>query len=416
MFKKLNLKIKAKISEDRFFGINYFILFFNIFISIFFYLRYRIFFKDSHYFNKNFYNLVFDKAINIKFKNYFQFSINNDYVIKNNLFFILLKIRRIKITKILKKNIELFFDINSGNYQKRKNKLILFIKRSSTNNTSPKGWQVIYLFFISLKENEISSYFFEKMQSSILSSNKFYKKNNFNYKITNIFFLTNNYNKDNNIYKNIKNYLNKYEANNTKFSKLIKGKKIAIIGPANYQYEIDINQYDIIIRFNVRDLKNKFKIIDMIYYNKSKSRDIEDYNFLNYYQTKFAIFKNIKIPSDPKLEFRKMKTFEMGVYSQLNMLQTSILDLLIYKPKQIKLFNFSFFININQSLYEENYQLEKYKNLLIEKMFLKHNPITQFLLVKTLYDNNLIDLDENIKKIINLNYKDFAKKLDYKTD
>ena len=406
MFIKL---LKNKFSRDKSLEILFANTLANILISFYLYFYYRFFSKFSNKLKNNFYNFVLDSEINIKFNLFLEFSKKNNEFVISDLFFIMLKIRTIKIDKLLNKNILYFFDHSNGNYVYRKKKLISFLKSVNCSVVNIYGWKIIYLFFISIKENEISSYIFVKIQQVIL---KIDSSNNdtYNKKITNTFFLIDKSNKK----KQIKEYFENinYTKENENFLKFVKAKRIAIIGPANTKYKINLNEFDIIIRFNVRNNKNIFKKIDIVYFNHTKSSTLKNFNFLNSYQTKFVIFKNSKKISNQNLQTRKIHSFNMGIYNQLNMLQSCILDLLIYQPKFIKLYNFSFFINIENKYYEKDYQVKKYKNLKIEEMFVKQNPLTQFLLIKNLYNNGLIDLDENLIKIIKLSYLNFSKKLD----
>lgn len=213
------------------------------------------------------------------------------------------------------------------------------------------------------------------------------------------------------------------------FSNLIKDKNIALVGPAPTEYLNGnvIDSFEIVIRLNYhgsslkKNVNKKGKRIDISYYNGENGNHLisKQYGFLN--KLKFIVFKNkyaYKVISTSKYihtKSRRLTYFPFEFVGDWNMVQIAILDLLIYNPGKLKLFNVTFFISsIN---YEQNYQLDYQKIRPLEddwKAITKHNQITQLQLIRNLHNYKKIVLDSEILNIINLDENEYLNQLQSK--
>ena len=151
-----------------------------------------------------------------------------------------------------------------------------------------------------------------------------------------------------------------YTAMDQEFAQLIRGKRIAIVGPAPGDEAVaaEIDSFDIVIRTNYRGRETmppaaEFgRKVDISYYNYTYTKQVlhsGDNDYLD--DLSFAVFKNaIDIqryhgrPTTAK--FRTMRQINPRILNgKSQMVQNIVYDLLHFAPQQIKIFKSNFFMS-----------------------------------------------------------------------
>ncbi|NLJ17771.1 hypothetical protein [Globicatella sulfidifaciens] len=218
----------------------------------------------------------------------------------------------------------------------------------------------------------------------------------------------------------------KFNTLDLKYNQVINNKKIAIIGPANGNVNVEevLKEYDVIISityrgtslFNEEPMKGKRYIS---YYNYEASTKIEkeiDKSFFEHLD--FSVFKTIDYDYQRKLvkqsSARKIFSLDNKLFlGQPNMLQMIIYDLLHFNPKEIKIFNFNFFLSHN--LYRKDYKIEGTEHdnrFKLWNSFAIHNIISQFQFAKALYNNGLYLADDDGKNVLDLDIDEYISQME----
>lgn len=231
--------------------------------------------------------------------------------------------------------------------------------------------------------------------------------------------------------KNSTSYLNKLKTikNLTKSKKIfcnkkyhdyIKNKKVSVVGVSEglKGNANNIDKADIVVKFNY--FSNKY------YSNKntqSKRCDISFYSdyFLNNKKNlllkskndlKYLVFKLNKKNNYnflPKNKIIKVNIFDRLILGTPSILINSVIDLLSYSPHEIKVFNSTLGYPINKKIRNNN--TKKYRKLVLEKKFSIfsnaksfgiHDIISEYIILKNLFNLKLIKVDNQLKKILNL--------------
>lgn len=207
---------------------------------------------------------------------------------------------------------------------------------------------------------------------------------------------------------------------NKKYFRYIKNKSISVVGPSPSEKDLqsEIDEKDIIVRLNVfekRDVsENSFKgtKTDISYYNGENSfkmLNTKDRKFTE--NLKFTVFQGFiqkKLDYEFKNIFKRLITSEICFLCDFNMIQNLLFDLLLYEPKTVKLFSTNFYASQNK--YERDYRPRndlipnKYNQ---DLSFTIHNPIAQIRFIKNLYINNVIDVDDECKRILYLSDREY---------
>lgn len=282
----------------------------------------------------------------------------NKYVLANNYHNIL--------CKIIKKNTFFYFQISTLNH-----KNILYFKRySKTFN-----FFLIKNFLLNIEEKKF---------------------------IETILKLHNNFNSLN----------NKFTDLDFKFKKYIENKKINIIGPLKNKIIINKNNLKnfIIIRFKNNNYLKKDDIHpNIIYLNGTATRQLsEKKNYLKKDNNLIWIVfiqKNFYKNSEKKSFFNYRfanngSAFLFNCFTELNLLQKVLLDLFLFTPHKITLYNFdiklSKYYSIGYGIYNTKKKQEK-----IKLSFL-HNQIVMFDFINYFYKREKIKLDKRLNAIINM--------------
>jgi hypothetical protein len=227
---------------------------------------------------------------------------------------------------------------------------------------------------------------------------------------------------------NKKNVFNLKRKENTKYFNLINKKRIALVGPCKEKgsYGREIDKFDIIIRTNFTDVikleKDKTGMrTDVTYYNDSywldhrnKIIELNSNIWKNFKSEKFyeefkkATKKNANSRAYDKLDFL------YNLKSGCHLITIILFDILLFKPKIVKLFNFNLYNK--GSSYLHSYQtLRKEKtpiDNIIGKELRHHDPIYNFNIFKKIIKSKKVFLDDNLKKYVAYNNIQYAKNLD----
>lgn len=218
-----------------------------------------------------------------------------------------------------------------------------------------------------------------------------------------------------------------YRIHDQEFADFVRGKRIAIVGPAPSDDQVaeEIDQFDIVIRTNYRgasslppaqDYGSK---IDVSYYNYTYTKQVlfgADNAYLD--DLKFAIFKN---QSDldryrgrpTSAQFRLMNQINEFIFNgKSQMMQNIIYDLLHFEPAEIKLFKSNFFMS-NQR-YHANYasptNREQQKNSFWLN-FATHDLVTQHHFTQQLANIKNINIENSISDILQMKSNNYCKEI-----
>ncbi len=219
-----------------------------------------------------------------------------------------------------------------------------------------------------------------------------------------LYKLTNNKHKDFfdlGVVKNLNNEKN--------FCELLKNKKIAIVGPGNssINHGNEIDKYDLVVRINAnKDHTHEEKKIfgsktDIIYFNGDKFTEIEKNGINEFQRGKFICTRKNFSNLLKKDNIRSTKKLTINLIGSNGFLQDILMDLVHYDYKEVKIFNFDFYLSKN--LYTKNYSNKNTD--MTTNPFLVHSKLDLFgniNFVRLLNKYNLINVDENIKKIIDM--------------
>ena len=215
-----------------------------------------------------------------------------------------------------------------------------------------------------------------------------------------------------------------------KFQKFVENKKIVVVSPkpVNTKDGYKIDNADIVIRINhTRDGSvNKGFRCDINYLNFITSRYIQEKGVQKWpSDTKWIIgrswgyLKTIlkKLSSDEinikRVNHRIFKKINNALfYGSLFGLPDIIVDLVKYNPKEIFLYHFDLQLTINRTPgYFAEINNNEELRLKILKSFPKHDPIINFIILKSFWKQGFIKGDYHFEEVIKLNTEDYIKNL-----
>lgn len=217
------------------------------------------------------------------------------------------------------------------------------------------------------------------------------------------------------------------------FEKLIRGKKILILGPAENGTDIErcVAEHDVVISMIYRgnldvDLKGKTHIS---YYSNLACRRMENKNeFIK--DLDAAVFKGGGYAfqkEEPSLvRFRESYGFKQKhldasdeikvslVYfnrSTPNLLQVILMDILMFQPEKITVVNTNLFLA--KKRYNSKYKVEgtTQDTASFRRSFALHNMINMYQLTKFLYDNKIMEVDEGCKEVLELGTGEYVRRM-----
>lgn len=224
--------------------------------------------------------------------------------------------------------------------------------------------------------------------------------------------------------KTILKYNRHFKLNNKdkEYKKYLKNKKINVIGPLSKKINFRKKKLrnDIIIRFkNNNHLTNQDYHPDITYLNGTASKQyFKQKNFLSsgknlkwvVYINK-SLYKRYKINDNFNNRFAdNTAAILFTCFTELNLLQKVLLDLILFNPKEIKLYNFNIKLTKKTQIgYGINNTIKKQMK---SKITFNHNQIVMFDFINFFYKKRIALLDDNLKSIISNGKDDYLKKLE----
>lgn len=217
------------------------------------------------------------------------------------------------------------------------------------------------------------------------------------------------------------------------FNNLIKGRRVAVVGPVPSQDEIgsEIDSYDIVVRFSASSIHVDESHIygtktDIVYYSShSRSNVIPTESLVTLsHEVKYLCFTMEQYVPEGILEMtpnaRLTEKFDHFFYrGNPNLLQRCILDILFCQPRVLKIYNCNLFAS--PSLYKPGYASfdvlnRAAKNSLRRGMlsltYINHDPINSFMFTKILYMMRLIEPDSNLQNILAWTCEEYMTRLE----
>ena len=224
------------------------------------------------------------------------------------------------------------------------------------------------------------------------------------------------------------------------FGKLIKGKKIAIVGPAktdNPDGE-SIDSYDLVVRCNYKekgvgvDAKIKGKRCDLTYFNFEQTRYFCKQKEINWPDDiLWAVCKSkngakmikekINNISDTKtntlFNTRYIENLKDTLFmNTFNAVSNIVMDLLRFDPKEIKIFHADMMLTVARST--GYYPLSWARENNMERTFLEfssrsHDLVIQYWLLYTLFKKGRIKGDKRFDEVMELGEKKYMQQLQY---
>ena len=368
--------------------------------------RYNIFY-NKFFLKKKFNNIDYDV------KEIFKNSIKKNEILKKYSSSIeeynsILNLNKFKISSNLKKNIFLYKLLFSEGFISNAS----FMRNDLINKYSKKNFKTFNQFIFYLK-CQIDNYDLEnaynltnKKKFNLLFSLKYHLSYPF-IKNINLFL----YKLINNKHKNFLDLgVIKNENNEDNFYNLIKNKRIAIVGPGNSptNHCNEIDKYDLVVRINtfVDHTKEEKKIFgsktDIIYFNGDKFKELEKKGINKFQKDKFICTRINFSNLFKEKNIRSTKKLDINLIGSNGFLQDILMDLVHYEYKEIKIFNFDFYLS--KKIYTKNYS--GINTDMTTNPFLTHSKLDLFgniNFVRLLNKYNLLNVDENIKEIIDMN-------------
>lgn len=215
--------------------------------------------------------------------------------------------------------------------------------------------------------------------------------------------------------------------NDRKFENLIFGKSVAIVGSASTAQPqgAEIDNFDIVSRMNfpVDNSENVLylgKRTDVIYKSTSIIRNVDN----NQSSQNSGIFYNYLsiIPLlNNENNARTIQELGNNLLTMPHSAPRSLIDLITFSPRKIKVFNCTLYANINKaSTYDEKYR-EKISNLNIKNLSFtqqgklisnfSHDFCLNFLLMKCMYLENLYEADDKLKEVLEMSLENYINNL-----
>jgi hypothetical protein len=209
---------------------------------------------------------------------------------------------------------------------------------------------------------------------------------------------------------------------NNDFYEFVCDKSVAIVGPllANAENADSIDKHDIVARFNyLRSAKGCDPIYcgvrcDISAFNGSHSNYfLENFDKTLPRDLKWALFKsadhaNILGRHNSNIKIDSLTDYSSFFFNgSLNMLPVMVINLLIHGVRKIKIFNsdlllsekryagYSFRFNDNDRLV----------NFCIKRLV--HDPVTQYIFLKNLYDVKIIEGDKRFEEVMSLGVRKY---------
>lgn len=202
---------------------------------------------------------------------------------------------------------------------------------------------------------------------------------------------------------------------------LIKGKRVAVIGPLVFDqdYRSEINDFDLVIELNaLKSTRDKISSKyhgnpDIIYYNNSRVKTLAENDFNNIPdQVKYYVLKTDKYQSQLSSKascrvIHQSKTLTWnGTFS---MMECALSDVLLFAPSEVKVYGVDLYLSFN---YDKSYGNEPPQHIKsITMNFTVHDIFTQFIFMRKLFDEGYIKADQRLSAVLKLDLQGYANRL-----
>ncbi|MCL1999182.1 MAG: hypothetical protein FWG65_10490 [Turicibacter sp.] len=218
------------------------------------------------------------------------------------------------------------------------------------------------------------------------------------------------------------------QSTDSDFLKLIKGKTVAVLGPAQGELDVqEVQDFDIKVRITFRGMgfldETSQKLgVDVSYYNLMNARALNasgNVTFLR--KLKMACFKiGIAWDWQKDLVLRGKARGMLGRSGVVqfkgsgNMLQNLLLDLFHFAPAKIKVFNMNLFLAKIGERYQSGYYAlaEEQEQKLTSYTFVLHNLISNYEITKMWYDAGYFEADAQLTEILELGTHEYLARME----
>ena len=218
-----------------------------------------------------------------------------------------------------------------------------------------------------------------------------------------------------------------YNEDEKEFSVYIKNKTIAIVGPIDSGLKLgaEIDEHDVVLRFNYNGIEKSltqskgsktnisFYISEILVPNRIEPHKVEKMNELDWIVFDKAHCKESMCFMGMTQNLRA-GYFTADAFSNPYLkgtpsgIQRAILDLLRFNVGKIKVYNTNLFLT---NTYEKNYKSRG--SLGADHFnFIWHDPLSNFIFLKRLKENGIIDTDEVLAKILALTATEYIEALE----
>ena len=214
------------------------------------------------------------------------------------------------------------------------------------------------------------------------------------------------------------------------YKKYLEKKSVAVVGVLETRLKNgkDIEKKDVVVKLNYISNKN--------YSNKLTQSSRCEVSYLNdhtvnnrisllkkNYKPKFVVIKNTakkKLKNIPKTNQVISNQHDIYILGTPSLLIRTILDLMKYNLSEIKIFNSSIYLPINKKVKRQNLKhspkllllKKKYKIHATASAFVIHDIVSEFLIMQKLVKNNLIKVDKNLQRVLNLGLNLYLQKME----
>ncbi len=214
----------------------------------------------------------------------------------------------------------------------------------------------------------------------------------------------------------LRKYNKKYQSeSDLNFANHIKGKTIAVVGPAfsNVKCGEEIDHFDIVIRVNYQGLENMpdpaiyGNRTNISYYNSNNAKELlKQRKEIRLNDLQFAVFKSEKHAKQVSgyVPSRATKSpEEFWIQGWPNMIQIALFDILSFEPSRVKLFKVNFYLSAE--LHHNKY-ITRHINIKDPKKLFSghacHHIVHQLSFIKQLVKYRKLEVDEECAAVLKL--------------
>ncbi len=215
----------------------------------------------------------------------------------------------------------------------------------------------------------------------------------------------------------------------TQFMDYVRGKNVAIVGPAPSGHEDSglIDSFDIVVRLNYRGLEfmpeaNEFgNRVNVSYYSTGMV------NILNKQKAKFpftdldfSVFKkssyNIIGSRINKTKTKPINANKYFFYKYPNLIPETIFDILLYYPEKVHLFKTNFYTD--RTTHDNNYEEKLFvknsllKNTKLQRMMSVHDLLCQISFIRSLWKGKVIEVDQGCANVLQMTDRQYMSKME----